>query len=62
MNGYLFTLKLPLTSVLSRTDTIDMNGINSYGYSYLFTAGISLGDDKSFRFLSLVHLMLATYH
>ena len=39
MNGYLFILRLPLTSILSRIDIINMNSINSGGHSYLFTAG-----------------------
>lgn len=44
MNRYLFTLRRPLTSVLSRIDIISMNGINSDGYFHLFTAGAVTGD------------------
>lgn len=44
MNGYLFILRLPLTSILFRIDIINMNGINSYGYSYLFRAGAVIED------------------
>lgn len=44
INRYLFILRLPLTSILSRIDIINMNGINSEGYSYLFTGRAVTGN------------------
>lgn len=44
MNGYLFISRLPLTSIFSRIDIINMNNINSGGYPHIFTAGAAKRD------------------